>query len=119
MHRIIDGDPHTVWYTSNKGPVPVIDLGAEHTLQGFTYLPRQDGRRGGVINRFRLSLSRDGQQWKEVIGNGSFANILNHPVAQRIRFDREQPARYLRFQPVDDVEHAGSYGIAELGILTK
>ncbi|MBK7642555.1 MAG: beta-galactosidase [Planctomycetes bacterium] len=50
----IDGDKATFWHTQWQGASPayphvlVIDLGAERTLTGFKYLPRQDAPHGRV-----------------------------------------------------------------------
>lgn len=97
----VDGDPTTLW-TATATALPqhaVIDLGQQHALTGFSYLPRQDGNGSGLISRYAVEVSSDGQRW-EAVAEGEFSNIVNNPIAQYVEFGRAVPARYLRFSVV-------------------
>ncbi len=121
--RLIDGNPDTFWQqrksTETLASV-VLELGESLVLRGFTYLPRQDGKKEGIVYRYAVSVSQDGQTWSAPVSTGAFSNINNSPVSQAVRFDKSQTARFLRF---DALETSGStdtsVSIAELGILTR
>lgn len=97
---LVDKDPNSFWHTAygvtvTKYPHTIdFDCGENKNLQGFTYLPRQDGGANGNIKAYRVQLSTDGQTWSEPVAEGNFENNAN---VQRIRFARPQRARYLRF----------------------
>ena len=119
--KAIDGDPNTFWNThatSGESGFPVslsLDLGKEHTLKGFTALPRQDGTAHGVVDRYRAEVSLDGQTWTKV-AEGEFSNIRANPVEQTVPFDVPVKARHLRITALRALEknHAS---FAEIGIL--
>ena len=97
---LVDKDPNTFWHTAygvtvTKYPHTVdFDCGEVKNIQGFTYLPRQDGGANGNIKAYRIQLSTDGQTWSQPVAEGTFENNAN---IQRIRFKQSQRARYLRF----------------------
>ncbi|UHG92923.1 alpha-L-fucosidase [Spirosoma oryzicola] len=121
--RLIDGNPASFWQQRKTGETPasvVLDLGESLPLRGFTYVPRQDGKKDGIVYRYAVSVSQDGQTWSAPVSQGAFSNINNNPVKQTIRFDQPQTGRYLRF---DALETTGAndtmVSIAELGVLTR
>ena len=68
----IDGNTSTFWHSEYK-PVltqlphqAVLDLGKATTINGFTYLPRQDGLLNGNIGRYGLEVSNDKATWTVV-----------------------------------------------------
>ncbi|GAB3884641.1 alpha-L-fucosidase [Spirosoma agri] len=123
IDRLIDGNPMTFWQQRKvgDGPVPVVlDLGETLMLNGFTYLPRQDGRKEGIVYKYAVSVSQDGQNWSAPVSQGAFSNINNNPVGQAVRFDKVQPARYLKFEALETTGATDTtVAIAELGILTR
>ncbi|MGV3761668.1 alpha-L-fucosidase [Parapedobacter sp.] len=94
----VDGRTETFWLTEGKKlPQQVaIDMGRTHTVTGFSYLPRQDGETAGLVSRFQLTTSNDGNTW-ETVALGEFANIVANPAMQYVAFDDEVEARYFRF----------------------
>lgn len=93
-----DGNPGTFWL-SGATVLPqrvAVDLGQQHALTGFSYLPRQDGNAVGMISRYTVEVSNDASAWEEV-SQGEFSNIVNNPIAQYVEFGRAVNARYLRF----------------------
>lgn len=94
----VDSDLATFWL-SDETSLPqqmVIDLGQNHDLTGFSYLPRQDGNPSGLISRYVAELSADGNNWQQA-SRGEFSNIVNNPVSQYVEFSSPIAARYLRF----------------------
>ncbi len=61
--RCIDEDINTFWHTQFITGTPgyphnlVIDLGRPYPLNGFTYLPRQDGGINGTVARYEFYIS--------------------------------------------------------------
>jgi alpha-L-fucosidase len=118
----IDGDPDTHWHSQWDPTTPshphslAIDLGAEHTLTGFTYLPRTEGSNGTIVDyRFRVSL--DGLTWTTTIQSGSFANIAANPTQQLVRFESPVRARYVELTATSAVGGKPWASVAELGVL--
>lgn len=121
--RLIDGNPETIWQQRKNGETPtsvVVDLGESLPLKGFTYLPRQDGKKDGIVYRYAVSVSQDGQTWSAPVSQGAFSNINNNPVGQAVRFGQSQPARYLKFDALETTGPSDAVvSIAELGVLTR
>ncbi|HUC79363.1 MAG TPA: discoidin domain-containing protein [Flavisolibacter sp.] len=95
----------------------VIDLGKNYTLTGFTYLPRQDKRKDGIVEKYLFSVSSDGSNWKKIT-EGEFANISANPLEQTISFETPGQARYIKFSALSLIS-GEKLTIAELGVLVK
>ncbi len=73
-----DGNPATLWHTQFCGGAPPtphqisINLGASYTLNGFQYLPRQDGSACGWIKDYAFYISTDGVNWGTAVATGTF-----------------------------------------------
>jgi hypothetical protein len=78
-----DNDPTTFWHTQWSGSSPKhpheiqIDLGGVYEIQGFQYLPRQDGTSNGRIKQYELYVSSDGVNWGSPVVTGVFSNDAN------------------------------------------
>ena len=80
----------TIWQSADA-PMPhslTIDMGRELQIGGFSYLPRQDRNRSGVIDTYRFETSTDGKTWAAAVEGGRFGNIRNNPVLQEVTFVR-------------------------------
>ncbi len=72
--NVLDGNPATFWHTewSLRRPAPphslVLDLGARYQVDGFRYLPRQDGSPNGTIAGYQFYVSDDGVTWGTACG---------------------------------------------------
>jgi alpha-L-fucosidase len=116
----IDGNPATLWHTygsDGEHTLPqwiAVDLGAEKTLAGFTYLPRQDHTVNGMVDQYVFALSTDGTHWTTV-AEGEFGNLRANPVEQTVSFAPTK-ARYFKFTAKHALEknHAA---VAELGVV--
>jgi hypothetical protein len=73
-----DGNPATFWHTQwcpSSAAVPheiQINLGATYNINGFTYLPRQDGCSNGWISQYEFYVSADGVNWGIPVVSGTF-----------------------------------------------
>lgn len=124
--RAIDERPGTMWHTTwqnNQRAHPheiVIDFGESLTLQGFTYLPRQDGNPSGTVYQYSLYLSEDGENWGEPAAEGAFENVMNNPIEQAVRFAQPVEGRYMRFVAHSSVVEGETWtSVAELGVITR
>ncbi|WP_018386782.1 family 20 glycosylhydrolase [Wenjunlia vitaminophila] len=72
--RAVDNDPYTIWHSRYDVALPQqlsVDLGAEQRISGIRYMPRQDGGRNGVVKRYEVLVSKDGQAW-DTVATGEF-----------------------------------------------
>jgi alpha-L-fucosidase len=95
----------------------IVDMGKPYPLRAFTYLPRQDQKADGVVDKYALSISNDGVQWQQVT-SGEFANIKANPVEQTVPTQGDLRARYFKFS-VLHVVSGTIVSVAELGIDTR
>ena len=124
--RAIDANPNTFWHTADDDqPFPhqvTVDLGEDLEIQGFFYTPIQHPQASntGTIYQYSFLVSKDGKSWETVVDKGTFANIKNNPIQQRVGFDGVYKARYFKIvshASVNDGEVATS--VAEVGVITK
>ncbi|MEM7659964.1 MAG: alpha-L-fucosidase [Bacteroidota bacterium] len=120
IEQVIDDDPTTFAEVEvHRGSAQVtIDLGEDELLHGFTYLPDQRRYASRVITDYRFSISPHGKRWT-VVSEGEFANILNNPIEQVIRFEGPVEARFIRLEAVSIQANAHTALINELGVLTE
>jgi alpha-L-fucosidase len=98
------------------GPVPqeiIMSPGHEFRISGFTYLPRQDGNREGIVSHYEFWLSRDGENWEQVAA-GEFANIANNPILQTVTWDEPRLASSVKIV-VRQVVAGDTVGAGEVG----
>lgn len=118
----IDGNPETFWHTpwgdGDKSGHPhafQIDLPEAGMVAGLTYLPRQDGSPNGLIRRYRIETSMDGEQWNLAV-EGDFGNILNNPLEQLVEFAPRQ-ARHVRLISLSEAGERPFASAAGIGVL--
>lgn len=123
--QAIDGDNNTLWHTVWNAPSPsqphqiIVSLGEELTIGGFTYTPRNDGNRAGIVSRYEFWISQDGKNWERTDASGEFSNIKNNPVKQIIRFKKTYKARYFKFVSLEEVDGKAWTSAAEIGVISK
>ncbi len=113
----IDGKPDTVWTSSSKpGRHHItVDMGQLRRIEGFNYLPRQDGLNYGLVKTYKLEVSVNGQNWTTVIPSGDFANLRNDPELVSVPFSPVD-ARFFRFTTLSSYDESGAASAAELSI---
>ncbi|HVU53492.1 MAG TPA: discoidin domain-containing protein [Puia sp.] len=118
----IDDNERTVWSSlhGSGGAAPldlVIDMGKEQPIGAFTYLPRQDGKTDGMVDRYAFYTSMDGTNWQKA-AEGEFANIRSNPLEQVVRLEHPMTARYFKFSALH-VTSGNGVTIGELGVRAK
>lgn len=121
--KAIDGDENSNWITRWKPDSPKhphyisISLGEKLKLKGFTYTPRKEIV-NGTIKEFAFYTSTDGKNWNKVI-QGEFSNIKNNPVEQKIYFENEIEASFIKLEALSEINGNPWASAAEIGIITK
>ncbi len=119
IQNIIDENPETLWATDNKTASPqeiVIDLGASHSVNGFTYVPSQERYPFGIVTDYAFYVSRDGKQWR-LAAEGEFSNVVNSRLEQEVRF-AETKARFIKLKAAKTAGEDPRASFAEIGVIT-
>ena len=61
----------------------------------------------------------DGKNWETIIENGSFSNIKNNPVQQKVFFEKEIKAAYIQLQSINEINGNPWAAAAEIGIIAR
>lgn len=117
----IDGNPSTIWQTRLNADLALphqltVDMGRSLRIGGFTYIPRQDGNRNGVVESYRFETSVDGKSWTKDVEFGSFGNMRNNPELQEVTF-APLDARFFRFTALKELGANGLTSAAEISVL--
>ncbi|MBK8946860.1 MAG: alpha-L-fucosidase [Ignavibacteriae bacterium] len=121
--KAIDDDENTNWITQWRPNSPdhphsiEIDLGEKINIKGFSYLPRKEII-NGTIKEFIFYTSLDGSNWDKII-QGEFSNIKNNPVEQKILFQQNVDARFIKLESINEINGNPWASAAEIGIITK
>ena len=116
----IDGDEVTQWSTkwgAARHPHAIqIDLGAEYTIDGFSYLSRRDtvyaGDENGMIKEYKFYTTLDRTVWTEPVAEGEFPKSRE---LQIIRFP-QITARIIKLKSFSEVNGGPWTTIAELNV---
>ncbi|MGB4015795.1 alpha-L-fucosidase [Petrimonas mucosa] len=101
------------WSIKEQHPL-VVDMGDNHSINGFTYNPYEEEE---AVFNYIFSVSGDGKSWTE-LKRGEFGNIKNNPVPQFVRFDKNVSARLFRFEAIIGTEGGKpNTSIDQVGIL--
>ena len=83
-----DDDTGTIWHTEwGDAELPheiQLNLGGTYDINGFGYMPRQDGGVNGRIADYEFFISSDGVNWGLPVASGNFANdasVKEVPIA--------------------------------------
>jgi alpha-glucosidase len=116
-----DGNRDTMWVTQwlQSSPPPPhdiqINLGGTYNINGFRYLPRQDGQPFGSIGEYRFYVSTDGVNWGSAVASGNFANSA---AEQQVTFSTTS-GRYVRLHALTEIGGYPWTTVAELNVLTS
>jgi len=114
-----DGNPNTIWHTQYRSASPQppheiqIDLGQIYSIEGFRYLPRQDGGINGRIGQYEFYVSMDGINWGSPVAYGTFANSA---TGKEIAWD-PQTGRFIRLRALTEVNGNPWTSMAEIDVL--
>ena len=105
-----DGDIKTLATLTSSSSV-LIEL--KTPVKGFSYLPRQDNNKEGIILKYEILGSDDQKSWTSV-KEGEFSNIRSNPVEQYVEFSKPIQVKYLKFVAKEFV--GKEYTIAEINL---
>ena len=111
----IDGDTATAWRSDALTPL-IIDMGITHNIAGLCYAPATDDATGTIFI-YNAYLSEDGNEWVQCVEAGEFSNIKNNPVPYYVNFGQSYPARYLRIEPLREIDDRNATSVGEIGVL--
>lgn len=109
----IDDNPNTIWHTAyspTTATLPheiVVDMGHTWRVSSFTYLGRNDGANGRVLD-YEVYFSNNPRVWGEPALKGTLQNTNNK---QEIAVNGKPEARYFKFvarSVVDNRQYASS-----------
>ncbi len=118
----IDGNPATMWHTqwcNSAPPTPheiQIDLGANYTISGFQYLPRQDNYSAGNIANYEFYVSMDGVNWGTAVASGTLMTSASDHTQKQVTF-AGTAGRYVRLRALTEVNGGPWTNVAELNVL--
>ena len=114
----IDGNPYTIWHTRWQSDIPPhphyfqVDMKEPIEIEGFTYLPRQDGLENGNIKDYEFYVSTDGSQWTRVaLGEFSRGSELKKVVFIAVT------ARYIKLVSLSEINGRDFTSAAEINML--
>ncbi len=113
----IDGDLNTFWHSnySDGAKHPhelIIDMGKFYDVNGFAYVPRQDGNASGLLETFQLFLSTDGNNWGDPVAGGWISQQAD------IGFKTTE-ARFVKFVSRSSFRKNAHVTIAEFNLFTN
>ena len=114
-----DGNPATYWHSQWSGSMAppaaslMLDLGTSQSIQGFRYLPRQDGGTNGHIAQFEFHISADGVNWGNPLASGFFPNNASE---KEVLFPAAS-GRFIRLRALSDGDGGGFCAVAELKLI--
>jgi hypothetical protein len=117
--NVFDGNANTIWHSEwlqQLTPMPheiQINLGAQYTISGFRYLPRQGATTNGRISAYQFYASIDGVNWGNAVASGTFPNTS---AEQTVSF-ASMPARFVRLRALSEVKGNLITSVAELNVL--
>ncbi len=120
VNKVFDGNPSTTWHKRGENIMPfdlVIDLGNNHNLNGFKYLPDQNRWSSGIISNYQFFVSTDNVKWK-LVSEGEFSNIKNNPVWQIKNFAPVN-ARFIKLRALKNCWGDQVAGFAEVDVMTN
>jgi chitodextrinase len=108
---------HTKWCGGNPPPPHEIqiNLGGNYSIDGFRYLPRQDGEVNGTIGKYEFYVSADGVSWGSAVATGTFANTTTE---KEVRFTAKT-GRYVRLRALTEVNGNPWTSMAEINVLGR
>ena len=111
-----DGKRETVCKFNSLKPI-VIDLGKDYSISGFSYSPALGDDLAGTIFKYNFYISKDGKSWIKCVSNGEFSNIMHNPIPYFVRFGKKFDSRYIKLEPLSEINGQNKTSVSEIGIL--
>ncbi|HEY5040774.1 MAG TPA: discoidin domain-containing protein [Verrucomicrobiae bacterium] len=117
----VDADPNTIWHTQWQDASPpcpheiVIELTPPATINGFTYLPRQDDSDHGTIKDYEFYVSDDGDDFGQPVSKGTFENSKD---LKTVTFEA-RPCRFIKLKALSEVNDEAWTSAAEIGVVAQ
>lgn len=89
--------PRNTWKKLSSSPLS-IDLGKTVTLKAFTYAPLNEEAKPTMAYHYQFFVSLDGKEWKKVIADGEFSNIMHNPLPQTVALPHPESARFIKIE---------------------
>ncbi|MGM0443534.1 MAG: M6 family metalloprotease domain-containing protein [Fibrobacterota bacterium] len=118
--NVLDEDNSTVWFTQWEEPAEkhpheiVLEIGADVTVGGLRYTPRQDSE-NGRISEYEVYVSADGQDWGDPVTTGFFTNSVEPQDAAYL--PSRNDVSYIRLVALSEVNGEVWTSIADLDVL--
>ena len=105
---------HTQWQDAKPKPPHeiVIDLGANYSLTGMRYTPRQDDNPNGMVRDYEFYVSSDKVNWGTAVETGSFGT---GKAATTVTFPAKA-GRFIRFVGLSEASGKAYTCVAELDV---
>lgn len=125
VEYILESDTSNFWVTMGGQYPYVIDIELMEStaIKGFTYLPRQDGMKIGLISRYEIYVSGDPLQYGKPVASGSFDNTLEKQeiildwIDDGFNVTRSKAGKYIRFVAVEGFNNDSEAAICSLDII--
>jgi hypothetical protein len=85
-----------------------------YDIDGFRYLPRQDGCSNGNIAQYEFYISTDGSSWGSPVSTGTFANDASE---KEVTFSPVVTGQFIRLRALSEVNGKPWTSMAELNLL--
>ena len=89
--------PRERWSVKSTRPL-VLNIGTKATLSAFTYAPLKSRAGAETAYRFSFAASDDGVNWRTVIKEGEFSNIMHNPVPMTVPFESPADCLFIRLE---------------------
>ena len=117
----VDGNPDTYWHTQWQDHSPrlpheiIIELVPPSTIEGFTYLPRQDESDHGTIKDYEFYVSDDGKDFGQPVKTGTFEPSKE----QKIETFKPIRCRFIKLRAISEIHGLPWTSAAEIGVIQK
>jgi alpha-L-fucosidase len=124
VENAFDGNPRTVWVSRKvvkSRPLEIsINMGEELEISGFTYTPAVNENQSGTIYTYNFYTSMDGVKWNKVVDSGTFGNIKNNPIKQRVMFKEKARARFIKLEALSQIDENSNWiSVADIGVIVE
>ena len=113
-NNVMDTKAWTWWESAQTQSLPqsqTIDMHNAFILNGFSYLPRQDGTTKGNVGDHTIEVSLDGNAW-QLVSSGTYSS----DATRKISSFTNVPARYVRFNAKSEVSGLKYVAVAEINV---